>query len=136
MLKKTMIALLTALAVLAAPAAAFASVSEEETEPTAIDQEWNTDIYTEITDEMQELFNKATEKLMGVGYEPVAVLATEEDKEEEGTTVTCFLCRGTVVYPGAKPYYVLMYVREAADGEVSVQNIWELWIEPHSKKEE
>ena len=80
--------------------------------------------------------DKATEKLMGVGYEPVAVLATEEDKEEEGTTVTCFLCRGTVVYPGAKPYYVLMYVRKAADGEVSVQNIWELWIEPHSKKEE
>ena len=165
-MKKTMLAFLLAMSTVLTPAAAYAA--EPETETTAAtdaaaetdteaaaetdakasaetnteasaDASWDTTIDPAITDEAQALFEKAAEKLMGVSYEPIAVLATEteasgQEEGEEGAVTTCFLCRASVVYPGAKPYYVLMYVHEAADGAVTVQNIWELWIDAHSEQ--
>ena len=154
MMKKTVPALALILAGLAAPAAAYASAAQEETETAAEyaitageealaaeseteaaapEQDWDTGIATEITGGMQALFERAAAPRRAVSYEPVAVLAVQE---EEDAATTCFLCRGTVVYPGAKPGYVLMYVHETADGEVSVQNIWDLWIDAHSEKKE
>ena len=114
------------------------AAAETNTEASA-DASWDTTIDPAITDEAQTLFEKAAEKLMGVSYEPIAVLATEteasgQEEGEEGAVTTCFLCRASVVYPGAKPYYVLMYVHEAADGAVTVQNIWKLWIDAHSEQ--
>ena len=76
------------------------------------------------------MFDKAFEKLMGVEYEPIALLGTEE---KEGT-VYCFLCRATGVYPDAKPYNVLAYIHEGPDGSAEVQNIWEIWLDWHSEK--
>ena len=60
--------------------------------------------------------------LTGVGYEPVGYLG-----EKDG--VYCVLCRATVVYPGAKPFYALVYVSDEG-----LQNIWEIWMGVHAEK--
>lgn len=86
--------------------------------------EWDMSISPEITEDIKALFDRAMEKLMGVEYTPVAVLGVID-------STYCILCKATVVYPGARPYNVLVYINE--DG---VQNIYELWIEKHAEKEE
>lgn len=86
--------------------------------------EWDMSISPEITEDIRALFDRAMEKRMGVEYTPVAVLGVID-------STYCILCKATVVYPGARPYNVLVYINE--DG---VQNIYELWIEKHAEKEE
>ena len=86
--------------------------------------EWDMSISPEITEDIRALFDRAMEKLMGVEYTPVAVLGVID-------STYCILCKAAVVYPGARPYNVLVYINE--DG---VQNIYELWIEKHAEKEE
>ena len=81
-------------------------------------------ISPEITEDIRALFDRAMEKRMGVEYTPVAVLGVID-------STYCILCKAAVVYPGARPYNVLVYINE--DG---VQNIYELWIEKHAEKEE
>ena len=86
--------------------------------------EWDMSISPEITEDIRALFDRAMEKRMGVEYTPVAVLGVID-------STYCILCKAAVVYPGARPYNVLVYINE--DG---VQNIYELWIEKHAEKEE
>ena len=74
-----------------------------------------------MTDEVTALFNSAMEGLVSVSYEALGFLG-----EKDG--VYCILCRATGVYPGATPYYALVYVTEAG-----VQNIWEIWMDAHSR---
>ena len=88
----------------------------------AADDKWDMSVPTEITEEVQTLFDRAMEKLVGVKYVPVAVLGVRDN-------TWCILCKATVVYPGAEPYNVLVYIND--DG---VQNIYELWIDKHSEK--
>ena len=68
------------------------------------------------------VFEKAMDGLTGVGYEPVGYLG-----EKDG--VYCILCRATVVYPDAKPYYALVYVSDEG-----LQNIWDIWMGAHAEK--
>ncbi len=91
---------------------------------TVYAEEWDMSVSTEITDEIQAMFDKAMDGLTGVNYTPVAVLGRSDD-------TTCILCKAVVVYPGAEPYNALVYVNE--DG---IQNIYELWIDKHAEKEE
>ena len=118
--------LLPALAEQAAPSAeAIAEAAEEEgpeeiTEGIEADAEWNLPDSTEITPDQLALFDKAMEGLLGVDYTPLSFLA-----EKDG--IHCFLCRAQVVYPGAVPYYALVYISEGG-----VQNIWDLGLEAHS----
>ena len=86
--------------------------------------DWNLSAPTEVTEEVRAIFDKATEGLLGVSYVPVCVLGVQGD-------TYCILCKATVIYPNAEPNNVLMYVNE--DG---IQNIYELWIDKHDKKEE
>lgn len=96
-----------------------ASGDGEETaeEPAA----WDVPDSMEVTEELRAKFDQALEGLVGVGYEPAAFLA-----EKDGAL--CFLAKATVVYPGAKPYFALVYV----DANGSLMNIWELWIDAHA----
>lgn len=82
---------------------------------------WSIPEKAELTEDAQAAFGKATETLMGVNYQPIALLA-----ETDGAY--CVLAKATVVYPGAEPYYVLFYATK--DGQV--QNIYELWLDQHS----
>lgn len=86
--------------------------------------DWDLSAPTEVTEEVRAIFDKATEGLLGVSYVPVCVLGVQGD-------TYCVLCKATVIYPNAEPNNVLMYVNE--DG---IQNIYELWIDKHDKKEE
>ena len=86
--------------------------------------DWDLSAPTEVTEEVRAIFDKATEGLLGVSYVPVCVLGVQGD-------TYCILCKATVIYPNAEPKNVLMYVNE--DG---IQNIYELWIDKHDKKEE
>ena len=43
----------------------------------------------------------------------------------------CVLCRATVVFPDAKPYYALVYVNDKG-----LQNIWDIWMGAHAEKKE
>lgn len=81
----------------------------------------------EMTDEMQLLFERGMADLLGVSYTPMALLGTQL---VAGTNY-CFLCQATVIYPNAKPYYVLVYLYEDLEGQVSVLQIDELNIGLH-----
>jgi len=113
---KKMLSVILALMLLSL--AVFLPASAEE----AHDADWNLPETIEMTDEVTSLFNNAMNGLVGVGYEPLGFLG-----EKDG--VYCILCRATVVYPGAKPFYALVYVTDAG-----VHNIWEIWMDAHSKK--
>ena len=84
------------------------------------DSDWTLPDTIEMTSAVTELFNKGMEGLVGVNYEPLGYLG-----EKDG--LYCILCRATVVYPGAVPYYALVYVND--DG---IQNIWEIWMDKHA----
>ena len=91
--------------------------------PAPRDADWVLPETTDLTPEASACFNKAMASLMGVSYEPLGLLA-----EKDG--LYCILCRATVIYPDAKPYYVLVYVSDAG-----VQNIWDLWLDAHAVRE-
>ena len=83
---------------------------------------WNAAETTEITEDRQALFGRAMEGLLGVRYEPVAYLGCQP---VNGTN-HCFLCRATVVYPGAAPAYKLVYIYEDLQGNAEILHIADL----------
>ena len=80
---------------------------------------WTVSENIEITEEQKAVFDKALEGLLGVNYEPLAYLGSQV----VAGTNHCFLCRSTVVYPGAVPQLALVYIYEALDGHAEILNI-------------
>ena len=80
---------------------------------------WSAPESSQITDELQALFDRATEGLLGVNYEPVALKGTQI---VNGTNY-CFLCRSITVYPGAEPGYSLVYIYQDLQGNTEVTEI-------------
>lgn len=80
---------------------------------------WTPSQSPEITQEVQALFDKAFEGLLGVHYVPVAYLGSQV----VAGTNHCLLCQATAVYPGAQPYFVLVYLYQDLTGGVSILNI-------------
>ena len=95
---------------------------QAQTETATPDADWNLPETIEMTEEITAVFEKAMDGLTGVGYEPVGYLG-----EKDG--VYCVLCRATVVYPDAKPYYALVYVSDEG-----LQNIWDIWMGAHAER--
>ena len=85
---------------------------------------WTVAENTAITEEQKAIFDKALEKLVGVGYEPIAYLGSQ--------TVAgvnhCFLCKATVIYPDAQPSFKLVYIHEDLEGNAEILNIADLDI--------
>lgn len=73
----------------------------------------------EMTDDLTALFDKGMEGLLGVDYVPLAYLGSQVVAGRNH----CFLCRATVVYPGAQSVLALVYLYEDLSGEVSVTDI-------------
>jgi AraC-like DNA-binding protein len=96
---------------------------------------WDLSGPTEITEEVLDIFHQVTEGLMGVNYEPIALLGTTS-LDEQGGIVYCLLCRSTVLYPDAEPSYVLMYLQKPEDGSAKLQNIYEIWVDAHAFPED
>ena len=70
--------------------------------------DWDLSAPTEVTEEVRAIFDKATEGLLGVSYVPVCVLGVQGDT----------------------------YCNDETVNEDGIQNIYELWIDKHDKKEE
>ena len=92
---------------------------------------WFTAESSEITDEIRDLMDKAFEKPDGAEYEPVAYLGSQVVAGRNH----CILCRTTGLYPGALPYYTLVYIYQDLMGNASVTNIVELNIAGLSQPE-
>ena len=74
-----------------------------------------------VTDEAKAALEKATEKLVGAEYKPVALIATQL---VSGTNYL-ILCEVTAVAPGAEPSYMLVKVYEALDGTAEISETFE-----------
>ena len=83
---------------------------------------WNVAESTVLTEEQTAIFDLAMEGLVGVRYEPVAYLGYQVVAGMNH----CFLCRATVVYPGAVPAYKLVYIYAALDGSAEITHIADL----------
>ena len=66
-----------------------------------------------------EPLTKVTETLMGVDYEPLALLG----RQVVAGMNYAYLCKATVVAPNAEPYLVVVFVYQALDGSCEVLNI-------------
>ena len=77
-----------------------------------------------VTEERQALFEKGLAGLLGVNYVPVAYLGSQV----VAGTNHVFLAQATVVYPDARPTYVLVYLYEDLQGQVTILNIADLDI--------
>ena len=74
---------------------------------------------TVITEDMQEIFDEATDKLIGVDYEAVELM---ERQIVNGTNYK-FKAEKQIVYPGAEKEEVIVTVHMDLDGTVSVLSI-------------
>jgi hypothetical protein len=74
---------------------------------------------TEISEEMIEIFDEATDMLIGVDYEAVEFIGRQI---VNGTNYQ-FKAEKQVVYPGAEKEEVIITVHQALDGTVSVLSI-------------
>lgn len=81
----------------------------------------------ELTEEQKAIFEKALSELLGVNYVPIACLGTQL---VAGTNY-CFLAQATVVYPDAKPTYVLVYVYADLEGGATLMNIADMPVIPN-----
>ncbi len=75
-----------------------------------------------LTEDVQNVFNRALEGLTGVSYEPIACLGRQL---VNGTNYAIF-CRAAVVYPDAKPYFAVLHIHETLDGSAEILDIFSL----------
>ena len=117
---------------------AMPAVCEEETTEAAkeADEEiqmsvgtllggWQATEDAAVTEELQAVFEKALEGLLGVDYEPVAYLGSQVVAGRNH----CFLSRARTVYPGAQPYYVFVMIYEDLQGNAKLNSIIPLSFE-------
>ena len=83
---------------------------------------WQASADPAVTEALRAVFEKGMEGLLGVSYTPVVYLGSQV----VAGTNHAFLCQATVVYPGAQPYYTIVYLYEDLQGNVTILNIAEL----------
>jgi len=83
-----------------------------------------------LPEDAQAAFDKATGKLLGAAYTPVALLATRSD--DSGTSY-CILCQIAAVVPNAVPTWNLVYIHVDQEGNVRIMNNWEIYIDRHAQ---
>ena len=93
--------------------------NEEAGEQVAVTGGWQAAEDTAVSESQKALFEKATEKLLGVKYEPVAYLASQVVSGKNH----CFLAKATVVRPGAETRYTLVYIYEDLRNNPEILNI-------------
>lgn len=80
---------------------------------------WEQPDSPEMTKEASDAFEKAFEELVGVAYDPLALLSTQV---VAGTNYR-ILCEATVVVPDAEPKYVIVTINEDLDGNAEILDI-------------
>ena len=92
---------------------------EEDPEVVVDPSEWETTDTPALTEETTTLFYKAFGNLLGVNYVPLVYLG----KQVITGTVHTYLARATVIYPGAKETYALVFLYEEPNGNVRIMDI-------------
>ncbi len=126
-MKKLLLAVFAVMALLILASCASEKETQKQIETnlsTSPDADWLLPEKIELTDEVSAVFEKAVSDLTGAEYEPLGCLGSRDE-------VYCILCRVTMIYPDAKPFYALVYV----DNE-GVRNIWDIWMGAHAEKKE
>ena len=72
-----------------------------------------------MTADLENVFHKAMEGLLGVSYEPIACLGTQL---VSGTNYA-FFCKAQAVAPDAQPYYAVVKVYEDPEGKTEILEI-------------
>lgn len=80
---------------------------------------WTIAANSTITEDTQVLFDKGVEGLLGVDYVPVTYLGSQI----VAGTNHAFLCRASIVNVNSIPTWVIVYLHEDLEGNVSVLNI-------------
>ena len=80
----------------------------------------------------QEAFEKATKELVGANYVPVALLG----KQLVAGMNYCILCQVTPVVPDAQPAWALVYIYADLEGNASISNVYEVYIDRHAQPAE
>ena len=80
----------------------------------------------------QAAFEKATKELDGANYVPVALLG----KQLVAGMNYCILCQVTPVVPDAKPAWALVYIYADLQGNASISNVYEVYIDRHSQPQQ
>ena len=91
----------------------------ETKEETAVTGGWEAVEDGTVTDELQVLFDKAMEKMVGVDYMPVELL----EKQIVSGTNYKFLCESRVVVPGAGTQKAVVIIYEDLEGNAEVLDI-------------
>lgn len=73
---------------------------------------------TTLTTDTMDLFQKATDQLVGVSYRPIAV----STQVVAGTNYS-FFCNGTPTYPNATTYAAMLEVYQQPDGSIHLTEI-------------
>ncbi len=119
---KKMFAIILCIVLAAAGSVVLASCGKQETNdnPTdVIDGGWAKAENPEITDEIKELFKKATEGMTGLSYTPVVYVASQI----VAGTNHCILCKTAAVVPNPEPKYSLVYIYEDLNGGAEITNV-------------
>ena len=85
------------------------------------DCDWDAVEETEITPEAREIFDEATDKLIGVDYKAIDLIETQI---VNGTNYK-FRAESRVVRPGAETKTVIITIHKALDGTVTILDIAE-----------
>ena len=99
--------------------AGFITYPEIEPEVGPLSGGWTPAADPTVTDDLKALFDKGLNGLLGVNYAPVCYLGSQVVAGANHA----FLCQATVVYPNAQPYFVIVYLYEDLQGNVSILNI-------------
>ena len=81
-----------------------------------------------LPEEAQIAFDKATEKLAGASYTPVALLSTQVVAGRN----YCILCQIMPVTADPAPSWALVYIYADLDGNAQITNVYELYIDRHA----
>lgn len=116
-MKKLIIAAIASIAILTGTA-----VAAVQRENTPADAEWTEAEDRTVTPGMQEMFDEATDCMIGVKYMPLELLETQI---ADGTNYK-FLAQMQDVYPGADKKAAVIIIHEDLSGSVSVLEVEEV----------
>ena len=80
---------------------------------------WQAAADPEVTEDLQAIFDKGLEGLVGVDYVPVVYLGSQV----VAGTNHAFLCQAAVVVPNAVPQWAVVYLYEDLEGNVTILDI-------------
>ena len=122
---KKIIAVIVCFALLAAGVAVFAGCGKQKTETGTTDGEivggWTKAESPVITEDFRNVFDKATQTLVGVEYVPVAYLSSQVVAGMNH----CVLCKATATVPDAQTTYAIVTVYEDLKGGAEITDVAE-----------